>query len=550
GRRVALGATLARNPTFSLLSVLDAEGEERLRIARAGPDRTTDPPPVIPELVGMDAGTVEIVALGVDETSGFPSLDVIVRAPLDDPGTVAVRAEIVLARAWEQLALRDTVDAAVVYLIDRNGRIVAHPNPSLALEGRTRAVPEDQGFGQGLIGEALVTFEPIEIGNRTLVAVVERPTADVLGAFRSALWTRVAAVVVALVASAIVGVYAARRITEPIESLAATAARLSGGDLTARAHLHRDDEIGLLGDTFDDMATELGRTIGDLEAEVERRTERLRRSNEDLERFATVAAHDLREPLRKVELFADRLTLSVGDDLPPDAAHALSRMVAAVTRMRDMVDDLLELSTIRRGDDTALHPVPLGDVVREALDEIDESVTEAGAAVSVDVLPTVIGNRIQLRRLFVNLLENAVKYARPGIAPVVAVTATARAGAPPTVVITVADNGIGIGDEHRERIFEIFRRLHSQDAYPGTGIGLSICRRIVEQHGGTITARAGRDVGSAFDVTLPAGRAATSEGRHSDRLVATAGEPAAVGDQKRSPSAEPDAAAHRHGRRR
>ncbi len=241
--------------------------------------------------------------------------------------------------------------------------------------------------------------------------------------------------------------------------------------------------------------------ISDRTAELTAANAELGRSNAELENFAYVASHDLQEPLRMMGGYAQLIGRRYRDRLDEDGREFLGYMAEGADRMKTMIDDLLDYSRVDRGEPVR-GQVDIGLVLDAALANLAVTIAEAGAEVVVPApLPMVSGESALLIRLLQNLVGNAVKYRRPGISPRVWVTADQAEGG---WTVTVADNGIGIPAASRERIFLIFQRLHPRGSYPGTGIGLAICKKIVERHGGRIWVEDGPDGGSAFRFTLPA----------------------------------------------
>ena len=237
----------------------------------------------------------------------------------------------------------------------------------------------------------------------------------------------------------------------------------------------------------------------------------LRRSNSELEKFAYVASHDLQEPLRKIQAFGERLARTSGPQLGAQGADYLGRMQSSAARMSTLIDDLLSFSRVTTTR-AAFGSVDLGAAAREAVQNVEVRLQESGGAVEIGELPQVPGDPTQLRQLFQNLIANALKFRRAGVAPVVTITATPTAelgpAEPPAEAeglrITVADNGIGFEPQYAERIFEVFQRLHGRGEYEGTGIGLAICRKIAERHGGAIRAQGAPGAGARFLIDLPA----------------------------------------------
>jgi signal transduction histidine kinase len=225
----------------------------------------------------------------------------------------------------------------------------------------------------------------------------------------------------------------------------------------------------------------------------------LKQSNRDLEDFATTASHDLQEPLRKIEAFANLLT-SRSNNLDSDQLEYLDHMQRAAHRMRLMVDELLQLSRVGAGQ-ISFSPVDLNQVAIDALANLEAQIRNTGGIVEIEHLPEIYGDATQLTQLFQNLVSNALKFHQPGTQPVVRVSSHCLA--PSFVEILVADNGIGFNPEQAEIIFQPFKRLVGRSQYEGCGMGLAICRKIVERHRGKIAAVSKSGAGSTFVITLP-----------------------------------------------
>jgi signal transduction histidine kinase len=233
---------------------------------------------------------------------------------------------------------------------------------------------------------------------------------------------------------------------------------------------------------------------------------RLERSNRELQDFASIASHDLQEPLRKIEAFGDRLKAKCADDLGDLGRTYVDRMQDAATRMRCLINDLLTYSRVT----TNARPfvaVDLGRIAAEVMSDLQVTIEQADASIELGGLPVVQADPTQMRQLLQNLLSNALKFRRRGVPPVVRINARLRAhedaACPQLCEVTVADNGIGFEPDHARRIFGIFQRLNGRDDYPGTGIGLATCRKILERHGGAITASGQAGKGATFVFTLP-----------------------------------------------
>jgi len=239
--------------------------------------------------------------------------------------------------------------------------------------------------------------------------------------------------------------------------------------------------------------------IKQAEEALHRNAADLERSNLDLQEFAFVASHDLQEPLRKIEAFGD-LLLENPENLNEYQRDLLMRMRKSANRMRDMVDGLLQLSRVET-QAQPFQPVDLGMIVREVLSDLELQIRQSEGAVDECELPVIEADPLQMRRLFQNLLGNALKFQPPGGKPHVKVcTEPSISG---YVQILIADNGIGFDEDYAGHIFEPFQRLVGRSEYEGSGMGLAICRKIVNRHSGKITAHSKPEHGTSFMVTLP-----------------------------------------------
>jgi light-regulated signal transduction histidine kinase (bacteriophytochrome) len=236
-----------------------------------------------------------------------------------------------------------------------------------------------------------------------------------------------------------------------------------------------------------------------IQAALEERAQELERSNQELEHFAYVASHDLQEPLRIVASYAQLLQRRYASRLGQDADEFIQFIVDGANRMQQLILDLLSFSRIgTRG--RRFEAVECETVLSEAVENLRAAVLESGASITHDPLPAVTADPTQLTQLFQNLLGNALKF-RNAEPPRVHVSAERGES---EWTFRVRDNGIGIAPEHRDRIFRMFQRLHTREQYPGTGIGLSLCKKVVERHGGKIWVEPAPGKGSIFCFTLPA----------------------------------------------
>lgn len=291
-------------------------------------------------------------------------------------------------------------------------------------------------------------------------------------------------------------VHSARRVGDDITRIE----RFLAGDGRDLADLSdvtmRHDETQRLAHAIRGMVARRDAT----EAALERQTRNLEKSNADLERFAYVASHDLREPLRIVASYVGLLRRRYRGRLDENADAFIDYATEGAQRMHDMIGDLLEYARIKRAD-IPFGAVPLDRVLNHARSNLAARIRETGARITAPTgLPAVRGQESLLVSLLQNLIENALKYRHPDRAPHIAIGALREAG---DCILTISDNGMGIDPAFHDRIFQIFQRLHPGGAYPGTGVGLSICQSIVETHGGRIWLESVPDHGTTFHVALP-----------------------------------------------
>ena len=240
-----------------------------------------------------------------------------------------------------------------------------------------------------------------------------------------------------------------------------------------------------------------------------RKASELARSNAELEQFAFVASHDLQEPLRKIQAFGDRLKVKCQPIEAPDIQDYLERMQSAAARMRNLINDLLAFSRVIRSSEPFVL-VDLGAITKEVLGDLEVRIEKSGAKIEIDGLPKLEADPMQMRQLMLNLLSNALKFQTPGATPHIKISARTFTplSAEPQCEIRVQDNGIGFDEKYMDKIFAVFQRLHGRTEYEGTGVGLAVCRRIVDRHHGSITAGSQPGKGATFIVTLPIKQAA------------------------------------------
>jgi signal transduction histidine kinase len=424
-------------------------------------------------------------------------------------------------------ALADMVTSAPINETSRaslldsrgGGLIVADADPTRILqpvgaqdEAFTQAAAGRHGTleTRGSSGESnLAAFAPV---TRLPWSVVVLEPASTAFASVSALTKRALLWIgVVLLATLLASVLLARRITNPLRRLAEGAAEVGAGNLDYRLGSAKRDEIGVASRAFDRMTEELQTTLvsrDDLANEVAARKRAegqirkalldLQRSNQDLEQFAYVASHDLQEPLRMVASYTELLAQRYEGELDAKAQSYIHYAVDGATRMQGLINDLLTYSRVNT-QGRPLEPTDLHVVLGEALRNLASAIRESRAIVTNDDLPSMRVDPVQLQQVFQNLIGNAIKF-RGKASPHIHVSAREEGD---EWLFSVKDNGIGIDAKHAEKLFVIFQRLHTREEYPGTGIGLAVCKRIVERHGGRIWFESEPGKGSTFYFTLP-----------------------------------------------
>ena len=321
-------------------------------------------------------------------------------------------------------------------------------------------------------------------------------------------------------AVALSGFLVGRALLGRLSSLEEGMAVVGSGNLQHRLNLPGHDELNELANAFDRMSERLQSTREDLEQEVEERkrteavlkrtTRKLSDSNQQLEQFAYIASHDLQEPLRMVASYLQLIEHKYRDKLDDEGRDFIGFAVDGAKRMKGLINGLLTYSRVD-SQGGSFEPTAMEEVLGNTMHDLAIVIEESRGTLSYDVLPTVVADRNQMHQLFQNLIANAIKF-RDDMAPEVHISAR-RLGetAPPLPesvagygwLFSVRDNGIGIEPQHAERIFKVFQRLHGKSEYEGTGIGLAVCQRIVERHGGRIWVESVPGKGSTFYFTIP-----------------------------------------------
>lgn len=234
-----------------------------------------------------------------------------------------------------------------------------------------------------------------------------------------------------------------------------------------------------------------------LHTELEEKVKLLDMSNQQLRQYAYVASHDLQEPLRKISFYSDFLKNKYRTSLPDDALSFFDNLINATERMRILIQDILTYSIVQKDSFTL---VDLNQIVGEVENDLEISIKEKSAVLEVSGLPHIEGNAQQIKQLFENLISNSIKFSQQNIPPHISIGATVDGD---SVLLTLNDNGIGFEEQYSDKMFDIFQRLHNRNEYSGNGVGLSICKKIVDYHNGTIGAKGTPGKGASFSIMLP-----------------------------------------------
>lgn len=438
-------------------------------------------------------------------------------ASIPAPNASVIVARVNMTQLWEFIAELRFGQSGLTYIIDRQGKMIAHPDQGVAAHVVFRDQPswftdltfQEIGYGDYInFQEKRVVAAAAVVPAVQWVVVTELAVAEAFANSRQAYFIlgggMLAFVVLMMWASA---EWLEGLILLPVERLRDGAIRIGQGDLTHRIEFVHNDEIGQVAVAFNQMATELAELYDSLEqkivertAQLEEQTNELARSNAELAQFAYVASHDLQEPLRMITSYLQLLQHRYAGQFDKDAGEFIAFAVDGAARMQQLIRDLLTYS--RAG--TRAQPLRTVDcqvILQQVLDNLQMAIAESGAMITYDALPTVMGDPTSLGQLLQNLLTNAMKF-RSNRTPQIHI-GVRHLITSQDWLFAVADNGIGIERDYYERIFLIFQRLHTRSEYPGTGIGLAICKKILDRHGGRIWVESVVGQGTTFYFTIP-----------------------------------------------
>jgi len=448
---------------------------------------------------------------------------------LDENGKVRLILHVSLDLAWinELVSQAQLPAGSTVYTFDRSGRVlttypgsIENPpemlDPNSFLFGLLKS-GEGTDTGPGLDGiNRLYSLTMLQgASNNVFLALGIPEEVAFAEANRTLQRNMIILVIMTLLALSVAWILGDVFFLRQTRSLVAATQRLAGGDLATRTNIpYEEGEMGQLAQAFDQMADsirERERERDQAEAAIREYAQDLEQSNRDLQDFANIASHDLQEPLRKIQTFSELLRERYVDLLDERGQGYLKRMTESAQRMQALIMELLTYSRLTsRGQ--PFEQIDLGEVAQSVLIDLEIPITETKAQIEIDPLPRLEADRTQMRQLLQNLISNALKFSSDGQIPMIQIRAKSltearirRGQDHPTQYyeIEVTDNGIGFEEKYAHRIFQPFQRLHGRDEYPGTGMGLAICRKIVERHSGSIRAHSEPGLGSTFIVKLP-----------------------------------------------
>jgi len=365
--------------------------------------------------------------------------------------------------------------------------------------------------------ERLYAFMPLAGSEESVFVTLGIPINYAFAGVEQSMWRSLLLIgFVALLAILAAWFFGEMFVVRQINQLVETTQRLANGELSVRTNAeYSQGEFGILNQSIDEMAEALARREQErelAEAAIREYAANLERSNRDLMDFANITSHDLQEPLRKISTFTDMLLTRHAENLDDQAKDYLRRIRNSAGRLQSLIIDLLTFSRIS----TKTQPteqVELGDVINQVLTDLELQIEQTHATVNVVDPPQIFADPVQMHQLFLNLISNSLKFHKQDIDPIVEISSKLKkdqnflenGGSAYTEYyeIKVADNGIGFNEKYLERIFHPFQRLHQRDEYEGTGMGLAICRKIVERHGGNITAQSKPGKGATFVVSIP-----------------------------------------------
>jgi signal transduction histidine kinase len=330
--------------------------------------------------------------------------------------------------------------------------------------------------------------------------LVEFPRQSILAGVNQFLFWTVSAGVVALAIGIMLAWIMSRNITRPLNQLTSAATAIASGNLSTKVDVNRYDELGKLARAFNAMSVQIQQAHGNLENKVEERTAQLEAVNKELEAFSYSVSHDLRAPLRAVSGYAVMLKEDYGSHLDAEANRIMNAIVSNAHMMGQLIDDLIAFSRISRKE-VAHHTIDMKQLAETCLHEIQENNGRKKYDVKIDPIPACYGDHSMIKQVWLNLISNAVKYSSRENEPRIEIGYKDDHNG--HHIYFVKDNGVGFDMQYAHKLFGVFQRLHSPDAFEGTGVGLALAKRIINKHSGDIWAESAPGKGATFYISLP-----------------------------------------------
>lgn len=391
-------------------------------------------------------------------------------------------------------------------ILDKNGTVFAKYDKAGSEKYTFPSASDKELHAADFWGQQILIDYPIKQDKEFLGTVMLRSEFTSLGEMIINYLKVAAAVLVgALLIAFIISAFFQQLITVRLQLLVNKSKEVSStGNYSNRLFVSGKDEIGTLSKEFNNMLdrieaaeASLKETNAELERRVKERTQKLERSNMELEQFAYVASHDLQEPLRTISNFVGLLEKKYPPEANDDHYRYFQFILKATTRMQNLIRDLLEISRVGR--DVNFTQVDCNKVILDVLSEMQISINENNAAIHFNNLPLLIGSEVELKRVFQNLISNALKFRKKERTPEIEIGWEETSE---DYIFHVTDNGIGLEEDYTNKIFNIFQRLHSTTDYPGTGIGLATCKKVIALHNGRIWVESAIDKGATFYFTI------------------------------------------------
>jgi len=406
--------------------------------------------------------------------------------------------------------LKKNPDLAYLGIFDEKDNLISSFNPNNLKLNLPKAIHNEELYHMGNIClfSTPINFEKETFGNLVIGYSLENLHKQMRDAKTKTLLVCMTILLIGTFLTATLS----KILTKDIIKLKDAAQKFSPGETIPPISTESKDEVEELCTAYNHLIDEINYVVNNLEkksSELEKQTEEAEKRNIELKEFIYIASHDFHEPLRKIVTFGDRLESFLLESNPDFAtqkgAEYLKRMKNASRRMGILISDLLKYSKVIAQTDYEFHPVKLEEIIQQVLLDLEFKIRKSKGKIRVGPLPEIEIHPFQIQQVFLNLIGNSLKFKKEGVPPVIEITSESLNGfnKNKTCKIHIKDNGIGFNQKYMEKAFKPLERLVGRSEFEGTGMGLSICQRIVERHGGTITAKSILGEGSTFTIELP-----------------------------------------------